>query len=115
ALALGGTPPEISDRLRHALEARAPRVHAGDLVRMLTMLIELEPHFRRSSQQQLLFETLLVRFALLDRTLDLESVLKGVMANPSGAPQGAPAFGGPSTPERPAPVRAEGRRDEPTR
>jgi DNA polymerase III subunit gamma/tau len=101
ALALGGTPPEISDRLRHELDARTPRVQAGDLVRMLTMLVELEPHFRRSAQQQLLFETLLVRFALLDRTLDLEDVLRGVM----GAPSGPSAVGGPS-PARAEPMRA---------
>jgi len=90
ALALGGTPPEISDRLRRELDARAGRAGSADLVRMLVMLVELEPHFRRSAQQQLLLETLLVRFALLDRTLDLESVLKGIM----GAPPGPPAFGG---------------------
>ncbi|MBW7933579.1 MAG: DNA polymerase III subunit gamma/tau, partial [Gemmatimonadaceae bacterium] len=102
ALALGGTPPEISDRLRQALETRASQVHAADLVRMLTMLVELEPHFRRSAQQQLLLETLLVRFALLDRTLDLESVLKGVAT----APAGPPAFGG-GPPPRTEPVRAE--------
>jgi len=101
ALALGGTPPDISERLRNELDARTPRVQAGDLVRMLTMLVELEPHFRRSAQQQLLFETLLVRFALLDRTLDLESVLRGVM----GAPQGPPAVGG-SSPARGEPMRA---------
>lgn len=104
AIALGGTPPEISDRLRSELEARAARVKSADLVRMLTMLVELEPHFRRSAQQQLLFETLLVRFALLDRTLDLEAVLKGV----GGAPSGPPAFGGgvsgapQASPSRPA-------------
>ncbi|MBA4072188.1 MAG: DNA polymerase III, subunit gamma and tau [Gemmatimonas sp.] len=101
ALALGGTPPEISDRLRHELAARAPRVNSADLVRMLVMLVELEPHFRRSAQQQLLFETLLVRFALLDRTVDLESVLRGVM----GAPQGGPA-GGSAAPTRAEPARA---------
>jgi len=60
-------------------------------VRMLTMLVELEPHFRRSSQQQLLLETLLVRFALLDRTMDLEAVLKGM---PGGGSGSGPAFGG---------------------
>ncbi len=45
---------------------------------MLTMLVEIEPHFRRSGQQQLLFETLLVRFALLDRTVGLEEILRGL-------------------------------------
>ena len=110
ALALGGTPPEISERLRNELDARTSRVQAGDLVRMLTMLVELEPHFRRSAQQQLLFETLLVRFALLDRTLDLESVLRGVM----GAPPGPPAVGG-TSPARSEPMRAAPPRDEPSR
>jgi DNA polymerase-3 subunit gamma/tau len=61
---------------------------------MLTMLVEIEPHFRRSSQQQLLLETTLVRFALLDRTLDLEAVLKGMGGGGAGAP---PAFGGGGT------------------
>src|SRR5450830_1281253 len=78
ALTLGGMPPDLSDRLRGALETRKGRATAADLVRMLTMLLEMEPHFRRSSQQQLLLETLLVRFALLDRTLSLEAVLKGI-------------------------------------
>lgn len=107
ALVLGGTPPEISDRLRQELAARAPRVNSADLVRMLVMLVELEPHFRRSAQQQLLFETLLVRFALLDRTIDLESVLLGVMR----APQGGSAGGG-AAPRRAEPSRAEPAREE---
>jgi DNA polymerase-3 subunit gamma/tau len=118
ALALGGTPPEISDRLRQELAARAPRVHSADLVRMLVMLVELEPHFRRSAQQQLLFETLLVRFALLDRTIDLESVLRGVMGTPQGSSGGgASSRAEPSRaePPRAEPSRSAQRRDEPSR
>ncbi len=102
ALALGGTPPDLSDRLRGELETRKGRATSADLVRMLTMLLEMEPHFRRSSQQQLLLETLLVRFALLDRTLDLEAVLKGI----GGAASGPPAFGGGGAAPRPEPTRA---------
>jgi hypothetical protein len=45
---------------------------------MLSTLAELEPQFRRSSQQQLLVEMLLVRFALFDRTLSIEDVLRGL-------------------------------------
>jgi len=77
ALELGGTPPELSERLRAALAERRGRVSAGDLLRMLHALLEMEPMFRRSGQPQLLLETLLVRFALLDRTVELEEVLKG--------------------------------------
>jgi len=78
AAVLGGMLPELSDRLREELPKRVSKFSAGDLLRMLAMVVELEPHLRRSGQQQMLFETLLVRFALLDRTLALEEVLKGV-------------------------------------
>ena len=77
ALALGGVPPELPERLRAALAQRTGRVAANDLLRMLHALLELEPMYRRSGQPQLLLETLLVRFALLDRTIDLEEVLRG--------------------------------------
>ncbi|MBY0492137.1 MAG: DNA polymerase III subunit gamma/tau, partial [Gemmatimonadaceae bacterium] len=77
ALALGGVPPELPERLRAALDQRKGRVAANDLLRMLHALLELEPMYRRSGQPQLLLETLLVRFALLDRTVELEEVLKG--------------------------------------
>lgn len=103
ALTLGGMPPDLSDRLRGALETRKGRATAADLVRMLTMLLEMEPHFRRSSQQQLLLETLLVRFALLDRTLSLEAVLKGIGGAPP-APPAPPAARDPESPRAGAPV-----------
>jgi DNA polymerase-3 subunit gamma/tau len=77
ALALGGASPELPERMRAALDARKGRLASGDLLRMLHALLELEPLYRRSGQPQLLLETLLVRFALLDRTVELEEVLKG--------------------------------------
>ena len=76
-IALGGVPPELSERMRVALHERKGQVSAGDLLRMLHALLEIEPMYRRSGQPQLLLETLLVRFALLDRTVELEEVIKG--------------------------------------
>ncbi len=106
AVVLGGSVPELSEHLAAALAERKSRYQASDLLRMLSILIELEPHFRRSGQQQLLFETLLVRFALLDRTLSIEEVLKGVQGTPGSggggtrreAPEMAPSRGAPSSP-----------------
>src|ERR1035437_3377372 len=92
AIVLGGAVPDISEHLREALEARRARFAAGDLLRVLTMLVEIEPHFRRSAQQQLLFETLLVRFALLDRSTGIEEVLRGLNGpGSSGGGGGSPA------------------------
>ena len=88
AIVLGGTVPDLSEHIRVELDKRKSRFVSGDLLRMLTLLTDLEPHFRRSGQQQLLFETLLVRFALLDRTVNLEDVLKGMGAAPATSSSG---------------------------
>jgi DNA polymerase III subunit gamma/tau len=78
AVVLGGTTPEIPDRVRNALEERRGRWSSSDLLRMLSAIGEFEPRFRKSGQQQLLIETLLVRFALMDRTVEIEALLKGL-------------------------------------
>ncbi len=78
AVALGGAAAETSERVRVALEARKEVFGTSDLLRMLSALTELEPRFRKSGQQQLLLEALLVRFALLDRSVSLEAVLRGL-------------------------------------
>ena len=84
AVTLGGQPPEVSERARDALERRKGALAASDLLRMLSVATELEPRFRKSSQQQLLLEAMLVRFALLDRTVSLEAVLRGLGGGSSG-------------------------------
>jgi DNA polymerase-3 subunit gamma/tau len=84
AVVLGGTPPEVSERARAALESRREAFAASDLLRMLSAVTELEPRFRKSGQQQLLLEALLVRFALLDHTVSLEAVLRGLSGGGGG-------------------------------
>ncbi|MGE5100301.1 MAG: DNA polymerase III subunit gamma/tau [Deltaproteobacteria bacterium] len=93
---LGGAAVDVSDRAREALAARRDRFAAADLLRMLQSIGELEPRFRKSGQQQLLIETLLVRFALLDRAIELEDVLRSLddqTARPSTAPRRESAGG----------------------
>jgi DNA polymerase-3 subunit gamma/tau len=83
AVVLGGKATEVSDRAREELEQRRDKLAASDLLRMLQVIAELEPRFRKSGQQQLLVETLLVRFALLDRAVDLEDVLRSFGGSPT--------------------------------
>jgi DNA polymerase-3 subunit gamma/tau len=78
AVTLGSTSVEVSERARAILVERRDRLAAADLLRMLAALGELEPRFRKSGQQQLLLETLMVRFALLDRSVAIEDVLRGL-------------------------------------
>ncbi|GLC26268.1 DNA polymerase III subunit gamma/tau [Roseisolibacter agri] len=122
ALSLGGAVPELSERAREALAARVGALTPADLLRMLHVLVETEPRFRKSGQQQLLLETLLVRFALLDRSVELESLLRelgsgggggGGGGGDGGGGGGAPAMP-PRPPARPAPAPAdEARRPAP--
>jgi DNA polymerase-3 subunit gamma/tau len=77
---------------------------------MLGAITEIEPHYRKSSQQQLLLETLLVRFALLDRTVEIEDLLRGLGEGGSGRTNAA------STERRSAePPKPSARRTEPAR
>src|SRR4051812_39118462 len=101
AVTLGGTPPEVSERVREALTSRRERFAAGDLLRMLQAITELEPRFRKSGQQQLLLEALLVRFALLDRTVSLETVLRGLGGGTPGGDDESSV--GPSSARRASP------------
>ena len=93
---LEGEVPDLSDSLRRELGARKGRLAPADLLRMLNVMSESELRFKRSSQQQLLVETMLVRFALQDRTIALEDVLKAIGGGePEGSPSGPPSGGSP--------------------
>lgn len=74
--------PELADRYLQL----ARRFETGDLLRMLTALAELntDGRFQKSEQQRLMIEVLLLRFAMLDRTVQLEEVLQAA-AGTSGA------------------------------
>lgn len=84
AIALGGKAEGVSPTAAEALEANKSDFTPGDLLRMLNAVAELEPRFRKSGQQQMLVEMLLVRFALLDRTVSIEEVLRNIGSSGSG-------------------------------
>ncbi|HEX7980122.1 MAG TPA: DNA polymerase III subunit gamma/tau [Gemmatimonadaceae bacterium] len=112
AVTLGGTPPEVSERARESLESRRNAFAPGDLLRMLSVATELEPRFRKSAQQQLLLEAMLVRFALLDRTVSLEEMLRGLGGGGGGSDRGGSGVepssaGRASSPSAPSSRRAD--------
>jgi DNA polymerase-3 subunit gamma/tau len=106
AILLGGDLPDLPDRVRSALEERRSRWSAADLLRMLSAIGELEPRFRKSGQHQLLMETLLVRFALLDRTVEIEDLLRGLTGG-GGEATSSRATPSPSRSSEPARGRRE--------
>lgn len=104
---------DTREDLRDAFAAVANRFGPGDLMRMLAMVAELdtEGRFRKSANPRTMLETLLLRFAYLDRTVRIEELLSGLGgadADPATAPPAPPRSGPPParlTP-RPAPESA---------
>jgi DNA polymerase-3 subunit gamma/tau len=85
--------PEISDHVREPYRVRASVYAPEDLVRMLSLASELEASgsLRRSGNPRLLLEMLLLRLSFLDRTVELEELLRGLGGAPLGDPPGPPA------------------------
>ena len=81
---LNGKAEGVSATAASALRDRKDLFTAGDLLRMISAINTLEPTFKKSSQQQLLIEMLIVRMALLDRTVALEDLLKGLAGEAAG-------------------------------
>lgn len=83
-IVLNGKADGVSAAAAASLVERKNLFTAGDLLRMISAINALEPTFRKSGQQQLLIEMLLVRMALLDRTVAIEDMLRGIDGDPSG-------------------------------
>jgi DNA polymerase-3 subunit gamma/tau len=81
----GGAALEVREDLRDAYVALSERFARGDLLRMLGHVAELdtEGRFRKSANPRTLLEALLLRWAHLDRTIELEEIIRGGAAGPA--------------------------------
>jgi len=100
----------VSEHLSERYVEFARRFVAGDLLRMLSALAELDTdgRFRKSEQQRILIEVLLLKFAMLDRTVELEEVVQAVRGQ-------KPARGNPGPSGDPAPSRSRKTSGEPVK
>jgi len=87
-LQVGVDPEEITESLRAALEEYRDQLTEGDVLRMLRLLAESENGVRRSGNARLAVETLLLRWTMMDRTVDLAAVLSGA---PPASPEAPPS------------------------
>jgi DNA polymerase-3 subunit gamma/tau len=76
-LQLGSAPEGLTEAVRQSLDRYRDRLEPGDVVRMLRLLADSEALVRRSANPRLVVETLLLRWAMMDRTVDLRDVLRG--------------------------------------
>lgn len=108
-LKVGATPHELTEAMRETLAKYLPQIEAGDVLRMLKLLAEGETGIRRSVNPRLIVETLLLRWAMMDRIVDLEEVLAGggggatPRTKPPAAPAERRASAGAPRPESPSP------------
>src|SRR5688572_11252243 len=89
---------EVREDLRERVTELAGRFAAGDLLRMLSQVAELdtEGRLRKSANPRIMLEALLLRFAHMSNTLELEAILRGEPITP--------ARSAPATPARPTPA-----------
>jgi DNA polymerase-3 subunit gamma/tau len=97
--------------LRQAFAERADRFAVGDLLRMLAQVAELDAdgRFRKSNNPRIMLEALLLRFAHLSSTVELEDLIR---AAADGGDSDAPVAGGGGQPA-PPPGRTPGRPSPP--
>src|SRR5262249_34110997 len=98
-----GTAPEgLPESTRRLVAGVAPRIGPEDGVRMLKLLGEAEPGIRPGANPRIALETLLLRWAMMDRAADLRAVLTGAppagpVITPSATAGSAPATSRPIT------------------
>lgn len=109
----GFVPGSMTSELREDYVRRAAVFAPGDLVRMLAMssTLESDGSLRRTGRPRVLVEMLLLRMSYLDRTIELEEVIRAL----GGAPVLDPAPRGPAPqPARPAATSVPGTSPDPT-
>jgi DNA polymerase-3 subunit gamma/tau len=101
----GAVPEGLTDAMRAAIERHRDALPAADVVRMLGLLADSEAAIRRSASARLVVETLLLRWTLMDRIVEIEAMLRGA---PSAGASGRPAPREPAQPpsSKPSPTRA---------
>jgi DNA polymerase-3 subunit gamma/tau len=85
---LGGTPDGMTEGLQALVRDAATRFAPGDVVRLLSVLAESEPSIKHSGNSRLAVELLLMRWAMLDRTVDLATILSALGKGEEGSGKG---------------------------
>ena len=74
----GATPDGLTEVMRTAIERVRGVLLPADIVRMLALLAEAEISIRRSASARLVVETLLLRWTLMDRVVEIEAMIQGI-------------------------------------
>src|SRR5437764_4603315 len=100
---LGGRPEGLTEAMQVLARKYASLLPAPDVVRMLAVLTEMEGQLRAGGNMRLAVELLLLRWAMMSRTVELGRVLEALGREPRGEMPNAgggmrDAGSGPTTP-----------------
>jgi DNA polymerase-3 subunit gamma/tau len=103
---LGGEPDGLTEGMRAAIERYRSRLPAADLIRLLGILDETDDRLRTSGNTRLGVELLLLRWAIMDRTVEIADVLRALGSHDAGshAPEPSPALPTSGAPAPPSPT-----------
>src|SRR5207249_986605 len=94
---LGGKPEGLTEAMQAIIEKYRSLLPAPDVVRLLAVLTELEPQLRSSGNVRLGVELLLLRWAMMARTVELQAVIAALGKREAGGGS-REAGSGPATP-----------------
>jgi DNA polymerase III subunit gamma/tau len=88
----GAESADVPSELRARYEKLAAVLPIGDLLRMLAQIAELdtEGRLRKATSPRLLLEAVLLRFAHMDRSIELEELVRAASGALAGEPGGTP-------------------------
>jgi len=79
---LGGQPEGLTEGLAQVVRSAAGRLPPPDVMRLLGVLGEMEVQIRRGGSMRLAVELLLLRWAMMDRTVELAAVIRALETGP---------------------------------
>src|SRR5258706_2403411 len=85
---VGGQPEGLTEGLMAVVREAGPQLPAADIVRLLTRLSDSQAALGPNGNPRLLVEVLLLRWAMLDRTVELGEVLEALKGSTAGRPDG---------------------------
>src|SRR6184192_1338341 len=94
---LGGKPEGFTEAMLALIERYRSPLPAPDVVRLLAVLSEMEPQLRSSGNTRLTVELLLLRWAMMSRTVELQAVIEALGKRETGSGK-RDAGSGPATP-----------------
>src|SRR5512144_1171190 len=91
---LGGEPEGLTEGMQTVIRKYCSVLPAPDIVRLLTVLSSMETQLRSSGHPRLVVELLLLRWAMMDRTVEIGEVIRALGAEGTGEGGGGGGGGG---------------------